>query len=428
MKKLLFYFLLMTALFSACKKDDSDLFGKSPDERLNESLAAYQNQLAGATNGWKGFIYPRSGGVYSFYFKFNEANRVNMLSSFDSASAVTLKESSYRLKALQQPSLLFDTYSYLHVLADPDPNENGGIVGAGLRSDFEFYFDAGSADTINLVGRLNGSRATLIKATPEEAAGFINGQLATGFLLNKLQTYFKRVTIGSERFDFNINPSTRTISMVDATGNLLDTTITTGYYMTFGGIGFIKPLVAGSQNISGISNLTYNQLSQTISCTVNNTAATISNVIVPLKADLNAPRRWWNAVVPDSSYWVSIEGFHVDGIEDAFHIRNLPDFSILVYYPNFVNLPVGIGDALLFVRQNDFYGPIMSSPPTFTGGRAIFNASGYEYPSPAGTPTDPIIQTRTKITIPDGYYFVQTSQSSYDMVSAVDGRSWMSWQ
>src|SRR5437764_14894769 len=132
MKNFLFYFLIITVLFSACRKDDSHLFNKSSDERLNEALSAYQTKLTSATNGWKGFVYPKSGGVYSFYFRFNDSNRVAMLSSFDSASAVTLKESSYRLKALQQPSLLFDTYSYLHVLADPTASVNGGTYGAGL--------------------------------------------------------------------------------------------------------------------------------------------------------------------------------------------------------------------------------------------------------------------------------------------------------
>src|SRR4051794_8066819 len=242
MKKTLLYFFSAVLFFSSCKKDDESIFDKSPDERLNEALTAYQAKLTTAADGWKGFIYPKSGGVYTFYFKFSDANRVSMLSSIDSASAVTFRESSYRLKALQQPSLLFDTYSYLHVLADPDASVNGGLYGVGLQSDFEFYFDSSSADTINLVGRFNGSKATLIKATAEEATGFNTGQLATGFLLNKLDTYFNRLSISSEKFDFHINPLSRTFSLVDASGNLLDTVASTGYYMTFGGIGFIKPL------------------------------------------------------------------------------------------------------------------------------------------------------------------------------------------
>ncbi|HKG67664.1 MAG TPA: DUF4302 domain-containing protein, partial [Segetibacter sp.] len=124
MKRNFAVILLVISIFSSCQKDDEAIFNKSADERLNEALAAYQTKLTGATDGWKGFIYPKTGGVYTFYFKFNDANRVSMLSSFDSTSAVTLKESSYRLKGLQQPSLLFDTYSYLHALADPNGSVN----------------------------------------------------------------------------------------------------------------------------------------------------------------------------------------------------------------------------------------------------------------------------------------------------------------
>jgi len=433
MKKILFYFLLLAVLFSACKKDDSPLFDKSPDERLNETLIAYQNQLTGATNGWKGFIYPKSGGVYSFYFKFNDSNRVVMLSGFDSASAVTLKESSYRLKALQQPSLLFDTYSYLHVLSDPNPNENGGTVGAGLQSDFEFYFDSGSADTINLVGRVNGSKATLIKATGEEAAGFINGQLAEGFALNKLLTYFKRLTIGSEKFDFNFNPSTRTISFVDASGNLLDTSTTTRFYMTFGGIGFLKPLVAGNQIITGFNNINYNASNQTVSCTVNDDAATISNVAVPLKVDLNAPLRWYNLKADADEYWISATGFYVNGVDNAYRLDTLTagnfSYYFLAYIPNF-----GTG--------TDFFGPVFINPsgdsvkiaygnlpkqPAYTlDGRAVFTNLGTYYGTlpTSGGGANTIVQ----LFDPKGYYFVQTSEITYDMVSALDGKTWINWQ
>lgn len=431
MKKIIIHFLLIAALFSACKKEDDHLFDKSPDERLNETLAAYQAKLTGAANGWKGFIYPKSGGVYSFYFKFTDANRVTMLSSFDSASSVTFKESSYRLKAVQQPSLLFDTYSYLHVLADPNPGVNGGIRGAGLQSDFEFYFDSSSADTINLVGRFNGSKATLVQATPEEAAGFTNGQLATGFLLNKVLTYYKRLTSSSGSVDFHIDFSAGTISVPDAGGNLLDTLLTTHYYMTFGGISFLKPLAIGNQNITGINNIIYNSSNQSISCIVNGAAATITNVTVPLKVDVNAPRRWWNEAVSNNAYWISIEGFHVNGVDNAYRLDTLTagnlSFYYLIYYPN-------------FSAQSDFFGPIFINPagdsvslvygsapkqPAYTSdGRAAFTEAGTIGTLPtAGGAANTIKQLYNL----RGYYFVQTSQNSYDMVSAFDGKSWISW-
>src|SRR4051812_1899435 len=160
MKKTLLYFFWAVLFFSSCKKDDQSVFDKSPDERLNEKLASYQSLLTGAQDGWKAFVTPDSGrsATYNFYFKFNSENKVVMVSEFDSASAVTPKESSYRLKALQQPSLLFDTYSYLHVLSDPDAQNNGGAYAVGLLSDFEFLFLTATTDSINLLGRQHGSR------------------------------------------------------------------------------------------------------------------------------------------------------------------------------------------------------------------------------------------------------------------------------
>lgn len=432
MKKYLAVVVLAVLAFTACKKDDQPLFTKSPDDRLNEALAAYQTTLTAATNGWKGYVYPKSGGVYTFYFKFNDSNRVVMLSGFDSASAVTFKESSYRLKALQQPSLLFDTYSYLHVLADPNPNVNGGALGAGLQSDFEFYFDSSSADTINLVGRFNGSKATLIKATPEEAAGFANGQLADGFVLNKLQTYFKRLTIGADKYDFHIDPFARTVSLADATGNLTDTLLSARYYLTFGGIGFAKPLVAGNQAITGFSGINYNASSQTISCTVNNSAATISNVVIPLKVDADAPARWRAFKAANNDFWISATGFHVNGVDNAYRLDTLTASSLsyyfLTYYPNsnsgydlfgpvFKNLA---GDTITLT-----YGGATQRPGNTSDRRAVFTNSGTYGTLPAsGGGLSTIIQLFN----PRGYYFVQTNETSYDMVSAADGKSWINWQ
>src|SRR6188768_733240 len=177
-KQLLFIFFIFSIL-AACKKEDDNVFGNSPDARLNDTLKKYQGILTGAEHGWKGLIFPDGmpHAVFAFYFKFNDSNRVQMYADYDSTSAVTMKESSYRLKALQQPSLLFDTYSYLHVLADPDGTVNGGPDGVGLASDFEFYFDSSSTDMIKLVGRYNGSKMTLVKATQAEQTAYNNGAL-----------------------------------------------------------------------------------------------------------------------------------------------------------------------------------------------------------------------------------------------------------
>ena len=435
MKKVLLFCFIVAAAVSSCKKDDKSVFDKTPDERLKEKLDAYQAQLAGAPNGWKGLLRPDSGrgATYSFYFKFNNENRVVMLSDFDSLSAVTPKESSFRLKALQQPSLIFDTYSYLHVLADPDPTVNGGTLGGGLFSDFEFYFDSNTADTIKLVGSFNGSKMSLVKATKPEEDAYNSGQLAAGLNINNILTYFKRLTVGTQLYDVKIDPINRQFifSWLDGSGNLQ--TFAAGYYFIAGGIVFTTPFVNGSQTISGFSNITWDQATETISLSASGTAATVKPIIVPLKVDVAAPKRWWDyAIIHDSLYWFSQKGFHVNGVDDAFGIQSLTSgtstYSFLIYWP-------------LFGASNDLFAPIFlnaagtaltlaygTAPavPTFTAdGRAVFvqlgNYGTYPNSGPAG-------QSRTLLYNSSGYYFVQTSATTYDMVSASNGKSWITWE
>jgi hypothetical protein len=430
MKKLLIIFFIATALVSSCKKEDDPVFAKSPDERLKEKLDEYQAQLAGAQNGWKGLLITNggNGSTHSFYFKFNNENRVSMLSDFDSLSAVTLKESSFRLKALQQPGLVFDTYSYLHVLSDPNDAVNGGVRGGGLLSDFEFYFDTTSADTVRLVGRQNGSRLTLVRASQAEQDAYNSGQLAAGLSLNKILTYFKRLTIGSQLYDVKIDPVNRqfVFSWLDGSGNLQ--TFSTGYYFIAGGVVFTDPFTNGSQTISGFDNITWTQSTETINLTVNNTAATVTGIVVPLKVDVSAPRRWWDhAVNNGATYWISLKGFHVNGVDDAFGIQTLPRYFYLAYWPDYdpgndVFAPIFLNTAGTGLELQYGTAPV---PNFTTDGRAIFQYLGDYGPYPGSGPAG---QSRALLYNPNGYYFVQTSATTYDMVSAANGKSWISWE
>jgi len=434
MKRILIAFLVVAAALSSCTKEDDPVFEKSADERLQEKLAAYQAQLSGAQNGWNGLLVTDSGrgSTHSFYFKFNDQNRVTMLSDFDPVSAATFKESSYRIKALQQPSLLFDTYSYLHVLSDPDDAVNGGITGAGLLSDFEFYFDSDLQDTIKLVGRINGSKMTFTRATQAEADAYNAGQLAAGLYINNILTYFKRLTVGSQLYDVNIDPISRQFifSWLDGSGNLQ--TFSTGYYFVLGGIVFTTPFVNGSLTISGFNNITWTPATETINLTINGTAATITGIVVPLKVDTGAPKRWWDyAINNGNSFWISQRGFHVNGVDDAFNIQSLTSgtstYYFLAYNPE-------------FEPGNDLFAPIFlnaagtqivlaygTAPdtPNFSGGKATFTQLGTygTYPS-----TGPAAQSRTLLYNTSGWYFVQTGATTYDMVSAGNGKSWITWE
>jgi hypothetical protein len=431
MKSPFIVFFLAVVTFSSCRKDDDGVFEKSADERVAEVLANYQTQLTSAQNGWKAIIYPAGGAGYSFYFKFDDANRVTMLSDFDSTSATTFKESSYRLKALQQPSLLFDTYSYIHVLADPDESVNGGDRGAGLVSDFEYYFDTTSADTIKLTGRFNGSKAVLVKATKAEGDAYNNGQLVRGLSINNILTYFKRLRVGSQAFDIQINSRNRTVTFtwIDGTGVK---TFTTNYFLTIDGISLMQPLQLGSQTINGFTNVNFNAASQSVSLSINNETASITGVVVPLAVDVNAPRRWYNDAANSDTYWYSVNGFHVNGVDDAYKVKSLASgtfsYYYYIYYPKFGTNNDLFAPIFLNAAANQLelvYGTAPATPTFTTDGRAVFTERGVYNPVPT---TGPSVPTRANLYTPRGFYFVQTSENSYDMVSATDGKSWITWE
>lgn len=435
MRKIIFYFFIAAALFSACKKDESHVFNQTPDERLNEVLNKYQSELSGAGNGWNGVLYPKGGGAYFFYLKFNDANRVQMISDFDSASAVAVKESSYRLKALQQPSLIFDTYSYIHVLSDPDPSVNGGTVGAGLLSDFEFYFnDSTTADTVKLTGRINGSKMVLTKATAEQATAYTSGQFNINLVkenFSKILEYFKRLTIGGTGYDVIINPLTKTVifNWTDAQGAIH--TLSTTFYYTLKGIGFGEPVINGSTIITEFTDLTWSASTNTINLTAGGAAATVKGVIKPLILDTEAPRRWWLKVKTNDEYWVTVDGFHVNGVDDAFNIKQIPNYAFMIFWPAFGTSGATTYDLAGFITQDSTglalnFGAAYRAPNFTADGRVTFSLLGTlgTVPPEAQAAYD---ATSTKFAQAGGYYLIQTSDITYDMVAVSDARSWISW-
>ena len=423
-KYLSYLLLVLLAGLWSCK-DDNDVFEQTADERVNESLTTYQKELSDAPYGWKGIIYPGGGGVYSFYFKFNDQNRVVMYSDFATESAATPKESSYRLKAMQTPSLIFDTYSYLHVLADPDAAVNGGSYGDGLRSDYEFSFtnDTLNTDNITLTGTKNQSKLILIKATQEEATAYGNGGLAKSLLfgnISKYLTYFKRVTIGGVQYEISVNQTARTITLTWLEGTTVKS-FTTDYYYSSTGVSFITPFVNGSQTINGFTDLTWDATKLSLGLTVSGEKATVVEAAKPLTVDVAAAKRWWNYAADKGSYWVSETGFTSEGKEDFFGVTTIPNFAYMLFFPAIASSSGTVYDAFAAYDGNALMGPAVV--PTFrTDGRVIFTVIGTYG-------TNELLNGKVldQVEEVNGYYLVQTSDITYDMVSAKDGRTWVTW-
>jgi hypothetical protein len=431
MRKSLLYICLVILAVSACHKADDDVFGNSPDNRLNDTLARYQTMLTSASHGWKMIITPAGmdGGAFSFYMQFNDSNRVKMLADFDATASVTIKESSYRLKALLQPSLLFDTYSYLHVLADPDANVNGGTFGEGLYSDFEFILNGIRADTIELTGRYHESKAILVAATAEEEAAYLGTPQKNDIdSLSTLQTYFKRMMIGAQAYDLTVNFSSRhaTVNWIDAAGTAHS--VTTGFYPVPGGIEFYPAITVGDNDvINGLNNVKFNSTSKTLSLTVNGTAGTIAETAKPLVVDKALPKKWYDAIVAAGSYYNNYAGIHTNGMNDGLGFASLPNYYFMIFYPKYGG---GNYDLLGFVTlESDgatlSYGPAFKAPTFTDDGRIKFTYYGFLGTAPDGETA--VTAARTLFADTNGYYLVQTSATSYDMVGAKDGKTWITW-
>jgi hypothetical protein len=439
MKKYIIYLIILTTAI-ACHKDKA-AFDKGVDERINEQLTNYQSVLTGAADGWTATLITKLGNTYSFYFRFNQSNRVFMYCDFDTATASVLKESSYRLKSLQQPCLLFDTYSYVHMLADPDASVNGGYYGGGLLSDFEFSIDTLTTDSIMLTGRLNGSTAILRKATAQARSAWENKQIRNNLVglnnLGKILNYFKRLTYNSTEYEIQLNNvyKTAVITWKDASGVMH--TVTTPYFISAMGVQFSIPVINGNTTITNFTITGFNTVNNTLQVRVNNTDATIAGAIRPVNPDVQAARRWWQWGAAAQSYWYSWNGFHVDGVDDAFNVKSLKtdtsQYYYLSYWPGIQPATGSSFDALIpfyyipAINDIDFNYGTAPKPAFQSDGRVIFSLLGDLTVGPFPT-TGPAFKTKEQFYNTSGYWFIQTGENSYDMVSAKDAKAWIKWE
>lgn len=198
--------IVLPGLFLSCEKNEHEYIeGKRPEERSQEYMEHVRQTLISAPHGWAAYITTSSGLGFTYYMDFDESNRVRMYSDFTEEGMREARESSFAMRNTGVPSLIFDSYNYIHLPADPDHTINGGVQGTGLSTDFEFSVFHVTTDSLVLTGNLRNNALLMVRATAEERAAVENGGLLDrvhqirDFFANNLNNYVTVMVEGQER-------------------------------------------------------------------------------------------------------------------------------------------------------------------------------------------------------------------------------------
>lgn len=165
-KEIVVILLLLSTFFTGCEVKNDYVFDDISATRITKYIDTCRQVLGKAPHGWK-FIYSPDStqyGIYTFLMKFKEHDRVEM--AWDGSEEVT--ESSFGFNASRGPILSFNTYSVLHMLADPSPEVMQGKPGMGLNGEFEFMIQNVEEDKIEFLSKKNKKKVVFVRATAED--------------------------------------------------------------------------------------------------------------------------------------------------------------------------------------------------------------------------------------------------------------------
>ena len=430
MKNNILYILLLLFIVASCKKTEDPVL-RDVDERLNEQIDAYQKQLEGSPFGWIGYILTDSERVESFKFKFNNVNRVVMSSTYKTADA----ESSYRIKAIQRPTLLFDTYSTIHLLADPTSSVFQGATGSGFRSDFEFEFISSNPDTIKLEGTFNKSKLILVRATSaEDFNGSFNATNEMEKTINNLKTYFKRANIKGLETEVKLDAGGKSLMFSYLDGEEMKS-VSSKFYVSGNNIFLFNPIELGGETIVSLEGITYDASTGFIKGSINGSAIEIKEAIEPLKLDKDAAKLWYDQLATNfNNCWVSDMAFHADGVDDFCKFRSIPNFVNLWYAGPAVFGP-GVEGLIAFTGSFPGVFTATEIPPVIQDGIMTVKLRGTSGNFTSNTP-DAVAMRSARLIFYGGatagstekWYIIPTASRRFDMVRVSDALAWISWR
>jgi hypothetical protein len=254
MRKIFIIVLFILTGMSACQKKGFETVLGDPNERLFDTLAVRKEALVASTHGWKTVFSPKGGGTYLFWMKFDAHDRVDMISDLNSTTAGEVKNSSYVIKSIEKPGVIFDTYNYLHILSHPQNSTSGGVNGEGKVSDYEFWFKTVTKDSIVLEGMRNKNVMVLHRATEAEETFFKSGGINR--IMNEaialMDGKFLRLTEGTNQIPTTINFNNKRVTLMKiTTGN---TVVESSSDFTFDadGLNLVMPIVYDGKTFTKI--------------------------------------------------------------------------------------------------------------------------------------------------------------------------------
>ncbi|ERJ59610.1 DUF4302 domain-containing protein [Sphingobacterium paucimobilis] len=244
-KSIIFIFLSVLLLSQSCTEKFTPLL-ESPDQRVTDTLNKYAQVFANHEQYWQLDLPTRSGQFYSFLLKFEDESRVQMLSEINQTYASVPMTSNYSLAALMRPSIIFDTYNYLHLVSDPEPNVNDGDRGKGSAADFSFSFLGLHPDSIALYGNFNKNYAGLTKLDAARAQRIVQGGWAQ--TINRFTDYYSKSNFPYLQFDnsqllIGLDTSKRKITFTPFENGKTGPIQQLGYAFDLDEVRFVKPLL-----------------------------------------------------------------------------------------------------------------------------------------------------------------------------------------
>lgn len=246
--------ILSLGLFVSCSEDNDpeNLFGATPNDRLNAQIDEVYDALQSSPEGWKVTYFtddPRYTsaeqqlGGWTFVFKFTDDKHVTMASDF-SASTLTPNQSEYEVKLGSTVKLSFVTKNYIHLLSDSGNSPTQALTGKGYKGDFEFlYYGKDGEDLIFRSNRfqieLRFQKATAQDWTDLEEARQTEQILASS---GSLELVIKNGGETTTYANYGYNVASRYAT------NIAVDSLSFGIAPMADGLKVVKPIPVGDQN------------------------------------------------------------------------------------------------------------------------------------------------------------------------------------